>query len=93
MQLREDPEIVDALKEILENYDYLEYDDEASRRTNGLRVKVTRLDVDRDFSVTDHISRALGNATGRRFFAPSSATIGTQNWVKDWAYFIIHERQ
>ena len=58
---------MDALKHILEDYCYLEYDEEASRRTNGLRVRVTRLDVDRDFSVTGHICSELGHATGRRF--------------------------
>ena len=92
MQLWEDDqEIVEALKHILEDYDYLEYDEEASRRSYGLRVKVTRFDVDRDFSVTGHICRALGHATGRRFFVPSVVTHGSQNWDTAWRFFTIRE--
>ena len=92
MQLWEDDqEIVEALKHILEDYDYLEYDEEASRRSYGLRVKVTRLDADRDFSVTGHICRALGQATGRRFFVPGVVTHESQNWETAWRFFTIRE--
>ena len=93
IRLCEDQEIVDALKHILENYDYLEYDEEASERTNGLRVKVTRLEADRDFSVTGHICRALEQSTGRRFFVPGVVTHGSQNWEEEWTFFTVHEWQ
>ena len=92
MRLWEDQEIVDALKHILEDYDYLEYDEEASRRTNGLRVKVSRLDTDRDFSVTGHICRSLEQVTGRLFFVPGVVTHGSQNWETEWTFFTVRER-
>ena len=91
VRLWEDQEIVDPLKRILENYDYLEYDEASSKRTNGLRVKVTCLDADRDFSVTRHICRALEQATGRPFFVPGAVTHGSQNWEKEWTFFTVHE--
>ena len=95
MPLREDQEIVDALKQILKDYSYLEYDEVASRHTDGLRVKVTCLEEDRDFSVTGHICSALGRATGmqRSFFVPGVVTHGSQNWEKAWTFFIIREWQ
>ena len=92
MRLWEDQKIVDALKHILEDYDYLEYDEVASKRTNGLRVEVTRLDADRDFSVTGHICRALEQAIGRRFFVPGVVTHGSQNWEKEWTFFTVREQ-
>ena len=91
--LWEDQEIVDALKRILEDYNYLEYDEEASRRTTELRVKVTRLDADRDFSVTGRICRALEQDTRKSFFVPGVVTHGSQNWEKEWTFFTVRERQ
>ena len=93
MRLWEDQEIVDALKHILENYDYLEYDEAISKRTNGLGVKVTRLDADRDFSVTGYICRALEQTTGRRFFVSGVVIHSSQDWEKDWTFFTVREWQ
>ncbi len=42
MQLWEDQKVVHALEHILERYEYLEYDEEASKRINALKVKVKK---------------------------------------------------
>ena len=100
MQLWEDQEIVDVLKHILKDYDYLEYDEAVSRHINGLQVKVTRLDADRDISVASNICQALGQATERYFRPPTFNTLhpptfnthGYQNLNKKWTSFNLHEQ-
>lgn len=94
MQLWEDQTIVHALKHALKSYDYLEYDEEASKRINGLKVKVKRdqLSAKRDISVAGRICRVLEKETGRRFFVPSVVTHGGQNWNTDWTYFNVREQ-
>ena len=92
MQLWKDQTVVEALNKILEDYDYLEYDEAASKRINALKVKVTRSDVKRDISVAGRICRALEKETGRRFFVPSVVTHGAQNWAKVWTYFNVREQ-
>ena len=93
MQLWEDQAVVHALEHILEGYDYLEYDEEASKRIKALKVKVkeTCLDAKRDISVAGNICSALQRETGRRFFVPSVVTNGSQSWTKDWPYFNLRE--
>ena len=95
MPLRDDQEIVDALRQILEEYPYLEYDEALSQHTDGLRVKVTRFNAERDFSVTGHICRALGRSTGmqRRFFVQGVVTSESQDWETEWTFFTIREWQ
>ena len=72
MQLWEDQAIVHALKHALQNYDYLEYDEAASKHINALKVKVKadHLNAKRDFSVAGNICKILEKETGRRFFCP-----------------------
>ena len=93
MLLSENREVVDALNRILESYDYLEYDEQSSKRLNGLRVKVTNLDADRNISVAGHICNALHEKTKRRFFVPGVVTQGAQNWATEWAWFDVQEQQ
>lgn len=95
MQLWEDQKVVHALEHILEGYDYLEYDEEASKRINALKVKVKKahLNTKRDISVAGNICSALQRETGRRFFVPSVVTQGGQNWNTDWQYFNVREQQ
>ena len=92
MQLWEDKKIVQALKHILEGYDYLEYDEAASKRINALKVKVTRLEAKRDISVASDICKSLNKKTGRRFFVPSVVTQGSQSWITGWTYFNVREQ-
>ncbi len=95
MQLWEYQKVVHALEHILEGYDYLEYDEEASKRINALKVKVkeAHLNTKRDISVAGNICSALQRETGRRFFVPSVVTQGGQNWNTDWRYFNVREQQ
>ena len=62
---------VSALNLILESYDYLEYDEKASKGIVKLRVKVkeTCLEAERDIAVMFHIENELELATGR-FYIP-----------------------
>ena len=91
MLLSEDQAVVDALKEILEDYEYLEYDEESSGNRDFLRVKVTDPTADRDISVAHRIRRELGRATGRYFLNPTSAGSGQRNLDTDWGGFNIRE--
>lgn len=91
MFLSEDQAVVDALKKILEDYEYLEYDEAYSRNRDLLRVKVTDPKPDRDISVAHRISRELGQVTGRYFLNPASVGSGPRNPETDWAYFNIRE--
>ena len=90
MQLWEDKEIVNALNQILKDYDYLEYDEAFSKHGNALEVNVTCFDIERDFSVGnkigDEICRRLGKATGRCF----EATFVGKEFVL-WTGFFIYE--
>jgi hypothetical protein len=92
MQLWENQTIVDALKHILKDYDYLEYDETASKRVNALHVKVTRLNAKRNISVAGKICKVLEKATGRRFFVPSVVSHGSQNWITEWPWFNVREQ-
>ena len=91
MLLSENQAVVDALKKILEDYAYLEYDEESSRNQDFLRVKVTDPKTNRDISVARRISRELGISTGIDFLNPSSAGSGPRNPNTDWTYFNIRE--
>ncbi len=95
MQLWEDQAIVHALKHALQNYDYLEYDEAASKHINALKVKVKadHLNAKRDFSVAGNICKILEKETGRRFFVPGVVTHGSQNWATEWTWFNVREQQ
>lgn len=85
MKLSEDQEVVEALKFILEDYNYLEYDEVGSRNENYLKVKVTHRDAERDRSVVLRIIRALEKATNRRF--RDTPTLYPHH--KGWMFFTI----
>ena len=91
MLLSENQAVVDALKKILEDYEYLEYDEEYSRNRDLLRVKVTDPNADRDISDAHDISRKLGQVTGRYFRSPGSAGSAPRNPDTDWEGFNIRE--
>ena len=68
MKLSEDRKTVDALKQILTDYDYLEYDEVRSKRTRHLHVHVSYSDINHDISgVIGHICRRLKKETGREY--------------------------
>ena len=60
MNLSENQEIVNALKQILEYYDYLEYDEIHSRSTNQLCIQVSHLDPNFNLGIIRNICEQLG---------------------------------
>ena len=60
MNLSENQRIVDSLKQILEYYDYLEYDESLSKVTNQLCVQVSHLDPNFSRGVIKNICEQLG---------------------------------
>lgn len=79
MKLAEDKQVVEALKKILEDYDYLEYDEFMSESGRSgalwtgdtLWIKVTDYDGKRNkgWGVPERICQELGKATNRKFSA------------------------
>ena len=88
---------VSALNRILEDYDYLEYDERASADIVRLRVKVkeTCLEAERDSEVMHHIKNELELATGR-FYVPilNPVSGSPSEEIRDtrWRYFTLHEK-
>ena len=92
MQLWEDQKVVNALKQVLTNYGYLEYDEEVSKCTGGLNIIVTNLDAERDISVALKICKTLEQITGKHFSMPSFNIHGRQDLNTKWTSFILHEQ-
>ena len=93
--LDQDP--IDALKQILEDYDYLEYDERSSEGIVKLRVKVkeTCLEARRDSAVMHHIKNELEGATGRYYVPilnPVSGSPSQEIRDRKWRYFTLHEK-
>lgn len=66
MKLAEDRQVVEALKQILEGYDYLEYDEIWPNR-DELHIKVTDLEAKRNDQIPIEIRLKLEDATGKKF--------------------------
>ena len=68
MKLSETPEIVQTLKQILKEYNYLEYD---VKRSKGdvLYVKVTDPNTERDFKICGKIRDQLEKSTNLSFLS------------------------
>lgn len=92
MQLWEDQKVVNALKLVLTNYGYLEYDEEVSKRTGGLNIIVTNLDAERDISVAVSIYKTLEQITGKHFSMPAFNIHGRQDLNTKWASFTLYEQ-
>ena len=88
MSLSKNQEIVDALKHILEDYDYLEYDEEYSRNRDLLHVVVTSLDAERDEDDMWEIRKRLERATGQQF-----APVGKVRGNNDWTSFNLRKKR
>ena len=72
MKLWQDKKVVNALKRILENYDYLEYDEASSQRSRcSLRVKIIKPSSENISSTIEStiekIRQTLNEETGRSF--------------------------
>ena len=88
MKLAEDQQVVEALKQILEDYDYFEYD-ETWPCHDELRIKVTDLDVERNQQVVIGIRDKLAKVTNRKFSSPHLSH--SDNLNEEWTEFILYE--
>ena len=87
----EDQQVVEALKKILKDYDYLEYDEKFSsfREKLELHVKVTNSDAIRNANVLIRIRDRLEDATNRKFMKPLP---DSYNWHDtNWTAFVLCE--
>ena len=88
---------ISALNHILEDYDYLEYDERTSEGIVKLRVKVkeTCLETERDSAVMHRIKNELELATGRFYVVTLNPVSGSPSEeVRDtrWTFFTLRER-
>ena len=92
MKLTEDKQVVEALKKILEDYDYLEYDEIKSGCGGTLWIKVTNLDAKRDRGAPIKICSKLKEATNRKFSAPHGSWYeDNDNFDDVWDFIVIRE--
>ena len=68
MKLSENPKIVQTLKRILKEYDYLEYDEKRSK-DDTLSVQVIATDTERDFDICENVRQKLEKSTNLGFYA------------------------
>lgn len=82
---------VEDLKQILEYYNYLEYD--RAQSTSGLlRVNVTSLDAERNVQVIKDICHRLEKNTCRTyFFTYGGSYTGTDNLEEIWSFFTLRK--
>ncbi|RKU08162.1 hypothetical protein C6503_23560 [Candidatus Poribacteria bacterium] len=94
MKLSENQRIVEDLKQILQDYDYLEYDEARPNRDatfEGLSIKVTS-DADRDVQVITDICHRLETVTCRKyFFSYGGRYTGSDNLDEVWSFFTLRE--
>lgn len=94
MKLSENQDIVEDLKQILEDYDYLEYDEARPNRDEnfeGLSIRVTA-NTERDIQVIVDICHRLEKTTGRTyFFTYGGSYRGGDNLEKVWSFFTLRE--
>lgn len=88
MKLAQDQQVIEALKQILQDYDYLAYD-ETWPCHDELRIKVTDLDVKRYQQVVIGIRNKLANATNRKYSSPYLSH--SDNLNEEWTEFILYE--
>ena len=95
MKLSENQEIVGDLKQILQDYDYLEYDDARPNRDKkfeGLSVRITS-DAKRNVQVIVDICHRLEKTTGRTyFFSYGGSYRGGDNLDEVWSFFTLREK-
>lgn len=82
---------VEDLKQILQDYDYLKYDESLSK-TGLLRINVTSLDAERNDQVIKDICHSLSEITCRTyFFTYGGNYTETDNLEEVWSYFTLEE--
>ncbi len=94
MKLSENSKIVGNLKQILQDYDYLEYDQARPNRDKGFEGLSVRVisDTERDVQVIVDICQKLQKTTRRNyFFTYGGSYTGTDNLEKVWTFFTLRE--
>ncbi len=94
MRLSENSKIVGNLKQILQDYDYLEYDQARPNRDKGFEGLSVRVisDTERDVQVIVDICQKLQKTTRRNyFFTYGGSYTGTDNLEKVWTFFTLRE--
>ncbi len=93
MKLSENTKIVQALKQILKDYDYLEYDEKRSKGDVHY-VKVTDPNTDRDFEICGKIRDQLEKSTNLSFYVPGPGSVYSdgKDWAKVWNHFTLRLR-
>ena len=82
---------VEDLKQILQDYDYLEYDDTLSN-LGLLQINVTFQDADRNVQVITDICHSLSEITCRTYsFTYGGNYTETDNLEEVWSYFTLEE--
>ena len=83
---------IEDLKQILEDYDYLEYD-ETLHNPGLLRINVTAQDAERSVQVITDICHRLEAVTCRNyFFSYGGSYTGSDNLEEVWSFFTLRER-
>ena len=95
MRLSENQKIVEDLKQILQNYDYLEYDQarpNEDKGFEGLSVKIIS-DAERDVQVIVDICQKLEKTTGRKYFYTYGGNYRSgDNLEAVWSFFTLREK-
>lgn len=91
MKLSENPKIVQTLKRILKEYDYLEYDENRSK-DDVLSVQVTASGTERGFNIYENVRGKLEKSTNLSFFVPDSVYSEGADCVKVKTYFTLRLR-
>ena len=93
MKLSENTKIVQTLKQILKEYNYLDYDEKRSKG-DVLYVKVTDPNTERDFEICGKICGQLEKSTNLSFFVPGPDSIYSEgnDCLKTRTYFTLIPR-
>ncbi len=84
---------VEDLDQILQDYDYLKYDQSLSE-TGFLRINVTSIDAKRNVQAIVDICHRLEKTTGRNyFFTYGGSYRGGDNLEEVWSFFTLRETE
>ncbi|RKU08092.1 hypothetical protein C6501_17015 [Candidatus Poribacteria bacterium] len=91
IHIAENPKIVQTLKRILKEYDYLEYDENRSKG-DVLSIQVTAPDTKLDFDICENVRGKLEKATNVSFFVSDSVYSEGADCAKAWSYITLRLR-
>lgn len=91
MLLTENSKIVQTLKHIVKNYDYLEFDEDRSN-DDVLSIKVIMSNTKRDLGCCEIIRQELENSTNLSFFISDNVSSEEETCVNGENYFTLRPR-